>query len=449
MFERIKAKVLTAEMLPGIRKQFRNKKIVFCTGCFDILQSGHAVFFSQCREFGEILVVGIGRDQVVSQLKGPGRPVNPERNRLYLVAALEEVSYAVLNDETVTEGKIDFRNILELLKPDVFVLNDDDNAIQPKKELCDRLGIEMRFVKREVPRELEPTSTTKIIEKINFAWKAPLRIDFSGGWTDVPFIMQGKKGFVSNVAIAPLIELKAGKLNLSGYPRGSGLSTSTAVKLLEMISAKTYNDESKSLSAIAEDLFNLENRELNWAIGRQDQYSIVYGGFNCFEFGTDYARPVILDISRKILEDFQTRLLLIHTGVSRNAQTAVEEVYRNFRTPEGTAAINDLARCGYEFALALQKGDFSSCAEIMNRNFSAQKRLAQATSNAFNEEVYRFALANGALGGKICGAGGGGAFVFITPDPEELKQRIKNRFVECFEIDFRFEYRNIKELNKL
>ncbi|HQK36755.1 MAG TPA: adenylyltransferase/cytidyltransferase family protein, partial [Bacteroidales bacterium] len=126
MFERIRAKVLSAEMLPGIRQKFRDKKIVFCTGCFDILQSGHAVFFSQCREFGDLLVVGIGRDRVVEQLKGPGRPVNPEQNRLYLVAALEEVSYAVLNDTRIEEGKIDFRHILELLRPDVFVLNDDD-----------------------------------------------------------------------------------------------------------------------------------------------------------------------------------------------------------------------------------------------------------------------------------------------------------------------------------
>ncbi|MGB9746823.1 MAG: adenylyltransferase/cytidyltransferase family protein [Bacteroidales bacterium] len=449
MFERIRAKVLSAEMLPGIRQKFRDKKIVFCTGCFDILQSGHAVFFSQCREFGDLLVVGIGRDRVVEQLKGPGRPVNPEQNRLYLVAALEEVSYAVLNDTRIEEGKIDFRHILELLRPDVFVLNDDDTAIEPKKKLCERLGIDLRFVKREVPHELEPTSTTRIIDKINFAWKAPLRIDFSGGWTDVPFIMQGKKGYVSNVAISPLIERKGGKLNFSGYPRGSGLSTSTAVKLLEMISAKTYNAESKSLQVIAEDLFNLENRELNWAIGRQDQYSIVYGGFHCFEFGTDYARPVISDIPISILEDFQKRLLLIHTGVSRNAQTAVEEVYRNYKTPEGSSAIDELARCGYEFAVALQKGDFALCAEIMNRNFAAQKKLARSTSNDFIEEVYQFALTNGALGGKICGAGGGGAFVFITPDPEALKHQIKNRFVECFEIDFRFEYRNVKELNKV
>ncbi len=246
MFQTIMNKVVTVEQLPEIRKENRNKKIVFCTGCYDILQSGHAVFFNQCKQFGDILVVGVGRDSIISQLKGPGRPVNPENNRLYLVAAMQDVNYAVLNDEKLSAGKIDFRNIMQKLRPDVFVLNEDDTGIAEKKELCHQLGVSMKFVKRIVPPELEPTSTTRIIDKINFAFRAPLRIDFAGGWTDVPFIMGDKLGYVSNITISPLIELKNGKFNFSGYPRGSGLSTSTAVKLLEMLSSKTYNSDSKS-----------------------------------------------------------------------------------------------------------------------------------------------------------------------------------------------------------
>lgn len=447
MFERIQSKVLKANDLSKLRKNQRDKTIVFCTGCYDILQSGHAVFFNQCREYGDLLVVGVGRDEIINQLKGPGRPVNPEMNRLYLVAAMEDVSYAVLNDSELGKGKIDFRKILEELRPDVFVLNDDDSALDEKQALCDILGIRLQQVARVVPPELEPTSTTRIIDKINFSWRAPLRIDFAGGWADVPFIMEGVSGYVSNAAIRPLIEYKGGKMNFSGYPRGSGLSTSTAVKLLEMISAKTYNTESRSLEAIAEDLFNLENKELNWAIGRQDQYSIVYGGFNCFEFGKDYARPVGNPVNREVLDTFQKKLLLIHTGVSRNAQTAVEEVYRNFKTMEGHEALMEISSLGLEFGKALEKGQFETCARIMSRNFAAQKRLAASSSDAFIDSVYQFAIENGAQGGKICGAGGGGAFVFVSDNPQELKKRIKDRFVECFEIDFEFEYQSIKQLN--
>lgn len=447
MFERIKSKVLPESKLSELRKMHADKKIVFCTGCYDILQSGHAVFFSQCKELGDILVVGVGRDGVISQLKGPGRPVNPENNRVYLVAALHEVDYAVLNGVEIKPGKIDFENIIEKLRPDYFVLNDDDSGVAAKKEICDRLGVEIKYVSRIVPAELEPTSTTRIIDKINFAYRAPLRIDLSGGWADVPFIMHGQTGYVSNVAIKPLIEFKGNKFNFSGYPRGSGLSTSTAAKLLEMISAKTYNAESKSLTAIAEDLFNFENKELNWAIGRQDQYSIVYGGFNCFEFGDNYAKPIGKPIGRELLEEFRNGLLLLHSGASRNAQSAVEQVYNNHLTPTGKAALEKISIYGKQFYELLEKADFIGCANIMSENFKAQKELAPATSNEYLDDIYNFALQHGAYGGKICGAGGGGAFIFYCKDTQSLKQSLKKQFIDCFEIDFEFEYKNIKELN--
>lgn len=449
MFENIKAKVISKSQLAAIRKKFNSKRLVFATGCYDILQSGHAVFFNQCKSFGDILIVGVGKDETLRQLKGPGRPVNPENNRVYLVAAMEDVDYAVLNDDEIGEGKIDFKQVLSELKPDIFILNDDDSSLEPKQKLCDQLGIKIEFVGREVPEELMPTSTTNIINKINYSLKAPLRIDFAGGWADVPYIMDGKTGYVSNVAIRPLVEYKGGKFNFSGYPRGSGLSTSTAAKLLEMLNSKTYNAEPKTLANIGEDLFNLENQELQWFIGRQDQYSIVFGGFNCFEFGDDYAKPLELNISDKTLEKFRSKLLLLHTSESRNAQIAVEEVYKNYKTENGQKAISELVTCGYEFAQALKKEEFDHCAKIIERNWEAQKLLAPSSTTTKLDQMYAHAKANGALGGKLCGAGGGGAFLFYTHDIEKLKKAMKNTFVDAFEIDFEFEYRSIKALNQL
>ena len=449
MVENIRAKILNEENLKKLRNDNKDKKIVFATGCYDILQSGHAVFFNQCKSFGDILVVGVGRDKIIEQLKGIGRPVNPENNRVFLVASLEDVDYATLNGEELGEGKIDFMNILEVLKPDIFVINDDDSGLEFKKELCKKLSIFPQTVSRVVPKELIPTSTTNIINKINYAFRAPLRIDFAGGWTDVPYIMYGKKGYVSNIAINPLIEYKNGRFNFSGYPRGSGLSTSTAAKLLEMISAKNYNVESKTLPHIGEDLFNLENKELQWFIGRQDQYAIVYGGFNCFEFGDDYAAPIGEAIPKKTLENLRKNLLLIHTSISRNAQTAVEEVYRNHKTPEGIDAIDKLAKYGKLFAEALLKEDFNQCAEIIDANWQAQKQLAPSCTTPELDEMYDFALKHGAKAGKLCGAGGGGAFVFYCEDPQSLKNAMKRQFVSCFEIDFDFEYNDIRKLNKI
>ena len=203
MFENIRDKIIQAEQLSRIREKNRSRKIVYCTGCYDILQSGHAVFFNQCKQFGDILVVGVGRDEVISKLKGPDRPVNPENNRLYLVAAMQDVDYAVLNDQDIFGEKIDFKRIIEQLRPDVFIVNDDDSGIEEKRRICSATGTQIGLVKRIVPPELEATSTTRIIDKINFKYRAPLRMDFAGGWTDVPYIMGDKKGYVSNATNSP------------------------------------------------------------------------------------------------------------------------------------------------------------------------------------------------------------------------------------------------------
>jgi cytidyltransferase-like protein len=449
LFQSIIKKVIDEAGLQDLRRANRDKKIVFCSGCYDILQSGHAVFFSQCKEYGDLLVVGVGRDKIITSLKGSGRPVNSENNRVHLVAAFQDVDFAVLNDHSLTPGKIDFKDVIERLHPDVFILNKDDSGIKEKEILCNRLGIKMQYVSREVPEILESTSTTKIIDKINFAYKAPLRIDLAGGWTDVPYVMGAKTGYVSNMAIKPLVEFKNGKFNFSGYPRGSGLSTSTAAKLLKMIGSKNYNSDTKSLAQISEDLFNLENEELNWAIGRQDQYSIVHGGFSCWECTRDKAERLDIDIPVSTLKEFKKHILLIHTGASRNAQTAVEQVYQNYNTPSGQEALDDLARLGKEFAIELRDKNYLRCAEILNLNFKAQIQLAPASTTDYLSEMYKYARDNGALGGKLAGAGGGGAFIFYCDDPAHLTKALKEKFTDCFELNFEFHYENIKELNRI
>ena len=102
-----------------------------------------------------------------------------------------------------------------------------------------------------------------------------------------------------------------------------------------------------------------------------------------------------------------------------------------------------------EFAQSLEKGELDLCAQIIERNWKAQKLLAPSSTTPKLDEMYTHAKENGAIGGKLCGAGGGGAFLFYTHDVESLKKSMKHRFVDAFEIDFEFEYRSIKELNQL
>jgi galactokinase/mevalonate kinase-like predicted kinase len=127
----------------------------------------------------------------------------------------------------------------------------------------------------------------------------------------------------------------------------------------------------------------------------------------------------------------------------------VEQVYQNYKTPSGQDAIGKLASFGREFAVSMQKKDYIRCAEIMELNFKAQIQLASASTNEYLDNMYAVARKNGLIGGKIAGAGGGGAFIFYCENVEHLKNAMKKEFVDCFEIDFDFHYKDIKRLNKV
>lgn len=439
------SKILKQDELAGLRERYPGKRIGFCTGCFDLIHAGHAVFFAQAREHADVVVVGLGNDNTLQKLKGISRPVTPEPNRLYLVAAFGDVDHVVLNSD-LEDNKIDFREVLEALQPNVFVLNSDDDAVDAKQRLCENLEIECVRVPRDLPRELIPSSSSQIIDHINYALRCPLRIDFAGGWTDIPFLMKGAPGYVSNAAIRPLVELRQGQHNFAGYPRGSGLTTSTAAKILDLLNSPRYVAAGKDLHAIAEDLFQFENKELHWAIGRQDMYALTYGGFNCFRCEADTAIREEHAVTPDVLTAFRQHLVLLHTSQSRNAQSVVEDVYQHHATDFGREALQGLAELGLAFSDALGRQKYDECGEIMHRNWEQQKTLAPASTTPVIDEIYEAAYQTGARG-KLCGAGGGGAFVFYADDAPAFLSEMKLRFSGCFEIDFEFELRDIKTLN--
>lgn len=159
----VKAKILDSA------EQFENRKkgtVGLCSGCYDILQSGHAVFFEQCKEIADTLVVVVGSDIAIKKQKGPDRPINPQNNRVYLVAAMDDVDYAIIGEDELSPGKLDYVSIAEVIRPDFLILNDDDSAVVEKTKFCKEHNIEIRFVKRTVPNFLKPTSSTEIINKI-------------------------------------------------------------------------------------------------------------------------------------------------------------------------------------------------------------------------------------------------------------------------------------------
>lgn len=162
--------IITFKDLPALRKKFKNKRIVHCSGCFDITHAGHVIFFEDCKKQGDILVVGVGTDKAVGQYK-IGRPILNEYIRLKMISSLKPVDYCYLQPYTP------FGNLKELLeavhidlkqlKPDVYVINDDAFDIPGRKEILKRHpNVNLRVLKRWAPKNFDSISTTKIIERI-------------------------------------------------------------------------------------------------------------------------------------------------------------------------------------------------------------------------------------------------------------------------------------------
>jgi D-beta-D-heptose 7-phosphate kinase / D-beta-D-heptose 1-phosphate adenosyltransferase len=157
--------------LSKLRERYKDKTIVFTVGCFDILHHGHVYFLNDCSKLGDILVVGIAKDSTMKIYKGERRPINHELNRLFLIAGLESVDHALLNEDMVGEGrgeeykqtKIDFKKVLEELRPDIFVLGADTVESPNKKKMCEDLGIKVMRVSKDVFEGTKQISTTDIV----------------------------------------------------------------------------------------------------------------------------------------------------------------------------------------------------------------------------------------------------------------------------------------------
>lgn len=153
------------EDLGKIREKFKDKKIVFCSGAFDLTHVGHAIFFEGCKKLGDVLVVSVGCDNLLKQNKGPQRPILNQSIRLKMVDSLKGVDYVIL-DEFV-QGDNALRGAVEMigrLNPDIYAVNSDAFDMNQRREIAKKFSCELKIL--EKPEEFKSVSTSKIIEKI-------------------------------------------------------------------------------------------------------------------------------------------------------------------------------------------------------------------------------------------------------------------------------------------
>jgi len=149
------------------RHKKQGQKIVLVTGCFDIIHLGHLLFFNDAKKCGDILVIGIGSDQTIKQLKGQSRPVMNERLRSRLLAAFTVIDYVIINKEPCLNYNIDHSILMSKIKPDIYVVPSTDKKLADKKALAAKYGGRLKTCRRLPPNHLKGgISSTQLLDKI-------------------------------------------------------------------------------------------------------------------------------------------------------------------------------------------------------------------------------------------------------------------------------------------
>lgn len=160
--------IITFSQLQNIRRKHEKAKIIFCSGCFDLVHAGHVLFFEDCKKLGNILVTMVASDAVVRRDKTNNRPILNEHVRLKMVDSLKPVDYSLLDyiPQDAPHRLYIIDQAINMLKPDFYVINDDAWDIDYRRNFCEKYNVPLVVLKREAPPEFEGISTSKIIEKV-------------------------------------------------------------------------------------------------------------------------------------------------------------------------------------------------------------------------------------------------------------------------------------------
>ncbi len=263
-------------------------------------------------------------------------------------------------------------------------------------------------------------------------YKVPLRIDFAGGWSDCEIFTDRHCGYISNMTI-----------NTSFGKEGSGLASSSRDIIINYL--KSVKNFPQKIDIMAEECYKLEKDFI--MAGRQDIYSLVFGGFNCFRFYRNkYISQEKYKLPYSLSDEFSKRIVLFYRGDVRNGHNICKEISAKNKN-KTFSLMKKLSKCGLQFAKELKRSNFIKCAFIMSKNWQIQKQLAVSISNPMVDSIYDFAIGNGAIGGKLSGAGGGGIFIFYSENKKLLEEKLKDKFKKGEIVPFEFQYRSVIELN--
>jgi len=312
--------------------------------------------------------------------------------------------------------------------------------------------------------------------------RTPYRLSFVGGGTDLPAFCNEEPGVVISVTIAkyvyfflhpyhdetkhlikysrtelvesieaiqhPLVRCALKRVDLPGLdinaiadiPAGTGLgsSSSFAVGLLHALYAQAGKFVSKE--QLASEASHIEMVELGEPIGKQDQYAAAYGGFNKITFlPTGMVKVEPIPLGRDAIDQFRRHIMIFYTGQSRNARTVLRDQMKYLTSmAEKRLYLRSMRDLTDPFLAALICGDMRTCGEILHESWQKKKELADGISNESIDRYYETALATGAIGGKLLGAGGGGFLLFIVD--LDKRESLRRAMAPLKELDFNFDF---------
>ncbi len=378
-----------------------NKK-VFVSGCYDMLHSGHVAFFKEASNYGD-LYVGIGSDATIEGLKHR-KTVYSEKERLYMVKSIRYVKDAFINRGS---GMLDFVETLDMVRPDIFVVNSDGGS-DVKRELCRQRGIEYIELQRVPDQGLEARSTTSLRE--NVKCHIPYRVDLAGTWIDQPYVSSHGSGWALTASIEP---------NHEFIERG-GMSTSTrnAAKKIWPYELPNYNEE-----MLARLLFCFENDPENdgHISGAQDAIGICMSGLTRHFYDGHYWPSKIESChDEETLAWLEDHICLVEMFPRRQGCSVVDG---KDITP---AKVKNLTAAADRCWDAIMSRDLESFAEAFRDSFNAQIAMFPAMMQpGVQDHIDRWK--DKALAWKMLGAGGGGHLALVVREIPEGTIRIKIR----------------------
>ena len=226
--------------------------------------------------------------------------------------------------------------------------------------------------------------------------------------------------------------------SIADLPSGTGMGSSSSftVGLLHNLHATKSLYASKE--ALAKEACEIEIDLLKEPIGKQDQYAAAYGGLNVIEFhpnGRVSVDPVYL--SEDIYSILERNLALYYIGNQRSASSILSEQKKNTNQEDKFKTLQNMVSLVYELRDTLMKGNIDGFGSLMHENWMMKQKLASGISNPLINELYDTALKNGAIGGKLLGAGGGGFMLFYCPS--ENQKKLDEALHKVRRFNFKFE----------